>query len=214
MANLLHIDSSVQGDRSVSRALTARAATQWRLAHPGGTVTYRDLGTDPIPHLVTATAGAGHIPTEQRTPAQEEDARLTADLIDEVKRADTIVLGVPLYNFGPPSALKAWVDHIIAAGLSFDPSTGEGLLGGTEVVVLTSRGGGYGPGTPRHGWDHSEAWLRHVLSFVGLTPRIITAEMTMADANPALAHLKPLAEQSLAQAEHQIDELWVPQRVA
>jgi FMN-dependent NADH-azoreductase len=83
-------------------------------------------------------------------------------LIDEIKRADTILLGLPLYNFGPPSTVKAWVDHIVAPALSIDAETGAGLLGDTDFVVLASRGGGYGPGTPREGWDHNEAPARRV----------------------------------------------------
>jgi len=191
MNELLYIDSSVQGDQSVSRRLTAHAVDRWRDAHPESTVTYRDLATNPIPHL-----------GDPASPA------LTAELIDEIKRADTIVLGLPLYNFGAPSTVKAWVDHIVAPGLSIDAETGAGLLGDTEFVVLESRGGGYGPGTPRQGWDHAESWLPHAVSMTGLSPRFIIAELTMADVNPAMAELKPLAAESLSQAFTAIDALW------
>lgn len=197
MTHLLHIDTSVRGDESVSRRLTAHAADRWRAAHPDGTVTYRDLATDPIPHF---------------TP--ESGAALSADLIAEIQRADTVLLGLPLYNFGPPSTVKAWVDHIVAQGLSFDPETGEGLLGDTDLVVLASRGGGYGPGTPREGWDHAQAWLPHSVSLTGLVPRIITAELTMADVNPAMADLRPLAAESLSDALRAIDELWADEYAA
>ena len=191
MAHLLHIDSSVRGEQSVSRRLTALAAERWRAAHPGGTVTYRDLAVDPIPHLNPAAA-----------------APLSAELIDEIKQADTLLLGLPLYNFGAPSTVHAWVDHIVAPGLSIDAETGGGLLDGTDFIVLASRGGGYGPGTPREGWDHAEAWLPHAVSLTGLRPRIITAELTMADVNPAMADLKPLAAESLRRALAAIDQLW------
>jgi FMN-dependent NADH-azoreductase len=197
MAHLLHIDSSVQGDQSVSRRLTARAAERWRAAHPDGTVTYRDLAADPIPHFDPATATA-----------------LSAQLIDEIKHADTILLGLPLYNFGPPSTVKAWVDHIVAPGLSIDAETGAGLLGDTDFVVLASRGGGYGPGTPREGWDHNEAWLPHGVSLTGLVPRFITAELTMSDVNPAMAELKPLAAESLSRALSAIEQLWAADKNA
>jgi FMN-dependent NADH-azoreductase len=162
MSHLLHIDSSVRGDDSVSRRLTARAADRWRAAHPAATVTYRDLGTNPIPHLDSATG----------------------------------------------LAVKAWVDHIIATGLSIDAETHTGLLGDTHFIVLASRGGGYGPGTPREGWDHAQTWLSHALSVAGLQPRFITAELTTADANPKMAHLKPLAAESLNKALAAIDQLW------
>ncbi len=78
-----------------------------------------------------------------------------------------MLLGLPLYNFGAPSTVHAWVDHIVAPGLSIDAETGGGLLDGTDFIVLASRGGGYGPGTPREGWDHAEAWLPHAVSLTG-----------------------------------------------
>jgi FMN-dependent NADH-azoreductase len=210
VAHLLHIDSSIQGDRSVSRKLTARAADAWRAAHPGGTVTYRDLGSNPLPHFDAATGLARIVPPGQRTPAQAASWALTEELVNEIKEADTVLLGLPLYNFGAPSSVKSWVDHLIAPGLSFDAETKAPLLGGREFVVLASRGGGYAEGTPRHGWDHAEPWLPHAISLTGLEPRFITAELTLANTNPAMAELIPLAEQSLAEAEHAIDALWVP----
>jgi FMN-dependent NADH-azoreductase len=210
MANhLLHIDSSIQGDRSVSRRLTARAAGVWLAAHPGGTVTYRDLGADPLPHLDSDDVLARRV-----TPAQATSWALTKQLVEEVKRADTILLGLPVYNFGAPSTVKAWVDHLVAPGLSVDPATMEGLLGGRDLIVLAARGGGYAPGTPREGWDHAEQWLPHGLSVTGLAPRFITAELTLADENPAMAELKPLAAESLTAAETAIDGLWETDAVA
>jgi FMN-dependent NADH-azoreductase len=208
MSHLLHVDSTVRGEHSVSRRLTAGAADRWRAAHPGGTVTYRDLGTNPIPHLDAATGLARMVVAEQRTAAEDASFALSAELIGEIKEADTVLLGLPLYNFGPPSTVKAWVDHLIAPGLSVDAETHAGLLGDTDFIVLASRGGGYGPGTPREGWDHAETWLPHALSVTGLQPRFITAELTSADAEPKLAHLKPLAAESLNEALAAIDQLW------
>jgi FMN-dependent NADH-azoreductase len=214
MAHLLHIDSSIQGDRSVSRRLSARAADRWRAAHPGGTVTYRDLGADPLPHVDATTAPARMVAPEEHTPEQAQSWRLTEELIGEIRAADTILLGLPLYNFGAPSTVKAWVDHLIAYGLSVDPATHEGLLGGREMLVLAARGGGYGAGTPREGWDHSELWLPHGLAMTGLEPRFITAELTLADVNPAMADLRDLAAASLAAAEREIEALWTQTAVA
>ncbi|CAN7629178.1 FMN-dependent NADH-azoreductase [Mycolicibacterium frederiksbergense] len=193
MPHLLHIDSSVQEDRSVSRRLTARAADRWHAAHPAGTVTYRDLFADPLPHLDPRTS-----------------ATLRATLIDEVKAADTVIVGLPLYNFGPPSTVKAWVDHIVAVGLSVDENTGAGLLGDTDLVAIETRGGGYGPGTPREGWDHAQTWLTHGVSLTGLRPRFVVVELTMAETNPAMADLRGPAAQSLADGQEQIDRLWEP----
>jgi len=208
MAHLLHIDSSIQGDRSVSRKLSARAADIWRTEHPRGTVTYRDLGSNPVPHLDAAAGLARLVPAEQHTPAQAASWALTEELVNEIRAADTILLGLPLYNFGAPSSVKAWVDHLIASGLSIDRETNAPLLGGREFVVLASRGGGYAEGTPRHGWDHAEPWLPHAVAMTGLQPRFITAELTLAQTNPAMAELIPLAEQSLADAERAVDGLW------
>src|SRR6202051_4470610 len=102
MSHLLHIDSSVRGEVSVSRRLTARAADRWRAAHPDGTVTYRDLGINPIPHLDAATGLARMVTAEQRTPAQDASFALSAELIDEIKQADTVLVGLPRSTFGPP----------------------------------------------------------------------------------------------------------------
>jgi FMN-dependent NADH-azoreductase len=208
MAHLLHIDSSVQGELSVSRALTARAAKVWLAANPSGTVTYRDLGAEPLPHFTSATGRARMVPAQERTPAEVASWELTEQVVGEVLEADTIVLGLPIYNFGPPSSVKSWVDHLIAPGLSIDAATHAGLLGGRDMLVLASKGGGYQPGTPREGWDHAEPWLPHGLSLTGLQPRFITVELTLADTNPQMAELKPLAAESLAAAEREIDAQW------
>jgi FMN-dependent NADH-azoreductase len=210
MAHLLHIDSSMQGERSVSRSLSARAAAAWGAAHPGATVSYRDLGTEPIPHLTTASGLARMVPPDQHTPEQAASWALTKELVGEILAADTILFGLPLYNFGPPSTVKSWLDHLIAPGLSFDQSTQTGMLGGRDMIVLASRGGGYAPGTPREGWDHAEPWLPHALAMTGLEPRFITAELTLAEVNPQMAELRPQAAESLAAAERAIDDLWAP----
>jgi len=209
---LLHIDSSIQGANSVSRTLTARAADAWRAAHPGGEVTYRDLGADPLPHLDADGGLARMVPPDQHTPAQRTSWALTQELVGEIEAADAILLGMPLYNFGPPSTIKAWVDHIIAPGLSVDASM-QGLLGGRDLLVVVARGGGYGPETPRAGWDHAESWLPHGISLTGLEPRFIVAELTLADVNPAMAELKPLAAESRAAAERAVDAAWEPATV-
>jgi len=214
MAHLLHIDASIQGDRSISRALSARAAARWRDANPEGTVTYRDLAADPLPHLGPAGAQARFVPPDQHNTDQAASWAISKELVDEVAAADTILLGLPVYNYGPPSTVKSWVDHLIAPGLAMDPATGEGLLGGRELIVLESRGGGYGEGTPREGWDHAQPWLPHGLSLTGLEPRFIVAELTLADVNPAMADLRELAAESLKAAEAEVDGLWAASAVA
>jgi len=214
MPNLLHIDASIQGERSISRSLTARAAARWRDANPEGTVAYRDLAADPLPHLGAAGAQARFVPPEQHNPEQAASWALSEELVGEVAAADTVLLGLPVYNYGPPSTVKSWVDHLVAPGLSMDPATGDGLLGGRELIVLESRGGGYGEGTPREGWDHAQPWLPHGLSLTGLEPRFIVAELTLADTNPAMADLRELAAASLKAAEAEVDALWTTSAVA
>src|SRR6476469_9052456 len=208
MPHLLHVDSSITGELSTSRRLSARAARRWLAAHPGWTITVRDLAAHPIPHFDAVTGLARMVPPEKRSRAEQLSFGLSVELINEIKQADTVVLGLPLYNYGPPSTIKAWVDHLIAPGVSVDAQTNAGLLGDTEFIVLAARGGGYGPGTPREGWDHAQAWLPHAVSMTGLQPRFITAELTMADSNPAMADLKPLAAESLSHALADIEKLW------
>jgi FMN-dependent NADH-azoreductase len=214
MAHLLHIDSSIQGERSISRSLSSRAAARWRDANPEGTVTYRDLAVDPVPHLGPAGNQARVVPPEQHNPEQAASWALSTELVGQIAAADTILLGLPLYNFGPPSTVKAWLDHLIAPGLAMDPATGDGLLGGRELIVLAARGGGYAEGTPREGWDHAQPWLPHGLSLTGLEPRFITAELTLADVNPAMADLREIAAASLKAAEAEVDALWATSAVA
>ena len=208
MAHLLHIDASIQGERSISRALSARAAARWRDANPDGTVTYRDLAVDPPPHLGPAAAQARFVPPDQHNAEQAAAWAVSVELIGEVAAADSVLLGLPVYNFGPASTVKSWVDHLVAPGLSTDPASGDGLLGGREMIVLEARGGGYAPGTPREGWDHAQPWLPHGVALTGLEPRFITAELTLADVNPQMADLRDLAAASLKAAEASVDELW------
>ena len=210
MARLLHIDASIQGESSVSRQLTARAVRTWRAQHPDGAVTYRDLGAEPVPHFDSSANLCRALPPDQHTPEQAASWDLIKELVGEIAAADAVVLGLPIYNYGAPSAVKAWVDHLIAPGLSFDPESREGLLGGRDFVVIVSRGGGYAEGTPRHGWDHGTAWLPHGLAMTGIEPRFVTTELTLAPVNSAMAELVPLYEESRRQAEATIDGLWEP----
>src|SRR5260370_591200 len=176
-----------------SRLRSTVSATRWRGRRRSG------ASTDSAPGACGARDG--RLPRDQPTAAQAESWALTELLVGEVKEADTIVLGLPLYNFGAPSSVKAWVDRLIAPGLSIDPETHAGLLGGRDFVVLASRGGGYGAGTPREGWDHAEAWLPHALAATGLEPRFIAAELPLAQVTPAMADLIPLPPKSLPAAE-------------
>jgi FMN-dependent NADH-azoreductase len=128
-------------------------------------------------------------------------------LAREVDEADAIILGSPLYNYGAPSTVKTWVDHLMIPGVTFDHDTMQGFLS-TPLYVMVARGGGYSEGGPRHGWDHVESWLPHGISLTGLEPRFVSVELTLAHINPEMAKLIPLADKSLADAEAEIDGLF------
>ena len=198
MDHLLHLDSSARITGSISRQLTAEFAERWRALHPAGVVAYRDLAVAPLPHIPEATVAAMFLPPAARTPAQAEATALQEELIAELAAADTLLLGVPMYNFSIPSALKAWLDHVVV----FGRTVGQNLFEGTRVVIASSRGGAYGPGTPREPFDYQERYLRAVLGLIGLTDITFAhAEMrAAAEGEPTLAQFVPFATESLAAA--------------
>lgn len=222
---LLHIDSSADlAADSVTRRLTELYATTWRTAHPAGTHRHRDLSADPVPALTPAytTLGrrverAGFVPPDKvpaliENAAEEREWRLTLPLVTELRSADTVLLGVPMYNFSVPAALKAWIDRVTFPGAFTDPDTGESLLLGTRVVVVMARGGGYGPGTPREHDDFQTPYLRAYFGRLGVAPdhlHLIAAELTRVDVLPQLAGLEHLAADSVEQARATVRELAV-----
>ena len=167
---LLHIDSSVLGANSVSRALTADIVAAQRAAQPGIEVTYRDLAADPLGHLSLAHLGAlqGAVPAD---PAAQRDVAAGQAALAELQAADVIVLGAPMYNFTIPTQLKAWIDRVLIAGVTFRYTERgpEGLLVGKRAFVAVSRGGFYHSGSPAESLEHVETYLRGVLAFVGIT---------------------------------------------
>lgn len=214
MSHLLHLDSSMRTENSRSRALSCHFTEAWRAGQGDGTVTYRDLAAQPIAHLDDEAFTANLTPEEARTPYQREARALAELLAGEVLAADDIVIGMPLYNFGPPSTVKAWFDRIVVPGLTLGEEGG--LLGDKTLTVTAARGGGYGPGTPREGWDHREPWLIHAFEQLGLTDvRFIHAELTLARESPRMIPLDLGAaeDRSLANAHAAIDALFVPARV-
>jgi FMN-dependent NADH-azoreductase len=157
--NLLHLDASALGAQSVSRQLTAAIVAQWQHDHPGTKVRYRDLAAQSIPHWIPAT------------DAIREPDDLGEILLDEFLAADVVVIGAPMYNFGIPSQLKAWIDRIAVPGRTFRYGANgpEGLAGGKKVIVASARGGMYGAGTAGAVADFQEPYLRTVLGFLGVT---------------------------------------------
>jgi len=211
MANLLHVDSSMRTEQSRSRALSRHFAEAWRAANGEGAVVYRDLAAEPLPHLDNDAFSANFTPEEARTPYQQEARALAERLVGELLEADDIVIGMPLYNFGVPSTVKPWFDRLVVPGLTVGEQGG--LLDGRTLTVTAARGGGYGPGSPREGWDHREPWLIHAFAQLGLTDvRFIHAELTLARESPAMIPLDLGAaeDESLAEAHEAIDALFVP----
>ena len=168
MANLLHLDSSPRGDRSLSRQLSSEFVGAWRKANPADTVVYRDVGREPVPHLTEAWVEGAYTAPEDRSPAAREAMIVSDALIDELLAADQLVIASPMYNFGVSAMLKGWIDQIVRVGRTFT-SDYQGLLAGKKLLVITARGGSYGPDSPMNSMDHQEPHLRALFGFIGLT---------------------------------------------
>jgi FMN-dependent NADH-azoreductase len=160
MSRILRVDSSITGEQSVSRQLTAHIIKQLTASDPTAKVVDRDLAADPLPHLTLEHLG----------PNAELEAFLAAD---------TIVIGAPMYNFTLPSQLKAWLDRVVANGTTFRYTAEgkpEGLAGDKRVIVALSRGGYYGPEQGNSDFEHLESYLRAIFAFIGITPEFVRAD--------------------------------------
>lgn len=201
MTTILRLDSSIRIDGSVSRAVgdTLEAAI---IEAEGSdtTVVRRDVGQDPIASDVWASAAfAGFVPEADWSPEQIAARKLAATLADELEAADVLVVGAPLYNFGVSQHLKTWFDLLITDP-RFAPGT-EAPGQGKPAFLVIARGGGYGEGTPREGWDHATGWIRRILQDVwGFDLDIIETELTLAEVNPQMAELRDLAREQLAES--------------
>lgn len=167
MNTILVIDSAVSGEASVSKLLVRETIAALQ-ADTTARVIYRDLGQDPIPHLTEANLAG--VRGEPSTETERSTRGLSDALIAELREADTIVIGAPMYNFSISTGLRSWFDHVLRAGETFRYSEAgpEGLLKGKRVIVVESRGGLYSEG-PARAIDFQEPYLRHLLGFAGLT---------------------------------------------
>jgi len=149
---ILHVDSSISGEQSVSRTVSQTIIDQLKSLNPEAQVVRRDLAAQPLPHVTL-------------------DAFADSSVVDEFLAADVVVVGAPMYNFGIASQLKAWIDRLAIAGKTFryTDKGPQGLAGGKRVIVASSRGGFYGPETPQAAFDHQESYLRTLFSFLGIT---------------------------------------------
>ena len=200
MKTLLLIRSSILLGDGQSNRLADRYVAAWQAANPEGRVIVRDLAQNPLPHLDLARVGAFTTPAERRTPEQEALVAQSDALIDELQGADVVALGLPLYNFGIPSTLKAYFDHVARAGITFRYTAHgpEGLLKGKKAYVLAARGGLY-QGTPK---DTQTGYLRDFLAFIGITDlEFVYAEgLNMGEASQQQAHTA--ARQRIAELAH------------
>jgi FMN-dependent NADH-azoreductase len=160
--NLLHIDSSILGDHSVSRKVSAAAVASLVAANPGAKVTYRDLDAAPAPHQSGALMAARGLDPAARSADQARDVADADAVLDEFLAADVVVIGVPMYNFGIPSTLKSWIDHLAVAGKTFRYSEAgpEGLACGKRIILASSRGGRVGSIEAAAPLQHQESYLR------------------------------------------------------
>lgn len=168
MSNILVLNSSLGGEASVSRHLVDHAVTELTRRDPSAKVVSRDLASDPIAHLLPTTIAG--VRTNPTSAAELEVRDLSDILIGELRAADTIVIGAPMYNFGIPTTLRVWFDYVLRAGETFSYSEAgpKGLLENKRVIVVQSRGGYYSDG-PAQAGDFQEPYLRYLLKFIGLS---------------------------------------------
>ncbi|MEU8897710.1 NAD(P)H-dependent oxidoreductase [Nocardia sp. NPDC048505] len=200
MTALLHLDASARPN-SLSREIGAAFAEAWRAEHPGGDYRYRDLAATPPPFLDAAwtelcdrvlAAGAtdlDRLPELAETPAQRAAWAIVEPLLAEVRAAEVVLIGTPMYNYSIPAVLKAWLDQITFPRMS---------LAGTRFVVATARGGAYSPGAPKERFDYQERFLRDFFAghFAVTDTVFVNAELANARQDPALAHLRAQHDES------------------
>jgi FMN-dependent NADH-azoreductase len=189
---LFRLDASIRVEGSASREIADIVEQEWLAAHPGDRVVRRHIGVDVLPADAWGHAVSGsYTPENVRTPEQKAAVALASALVDELLDADAILLAVPLYNYGISQHIKTYFDLILT-----DPRATEAqrMLAGKPVVLATVRGGAYGEGTPRHGWDHSTPYLRRVLGDIWAADlTVVEREFTLVGVVPDLEPFADLA---------------------
>lgn len=199
--SLFRLDASIRTVGSHSREIADVVEREWQAGRPGAPVTRRDLAADPVPADAWANAvAAGFAAPTDRSPEQQAAVALATEAVDHLVAADVLLFAVPLYNFGVSQHFKAWADLVIT-----DPRMAAGVepaVTGKPAVLVTVRGGGYRPGTPREGWDHATGWMHRILADVWrLELRTVESDLTLAEVSPAMAGLVLLAREARQQAE-------------
>jgi FMN-dependent NADH-azoreductase len=169
--NVLHIDSGILGDHSVSRRLTASIVARLKAQTGSASVTYRDLVAAPLAHLSGAHLMAASASPEGIEASLASELNAGRAALEEFLKADVVVIGAPMYNFAVPTQLKTWIDRILVAGTTFRYTEAgvEGLAKGKKVIVASTRGGQYSGASPISAMDHQETYLTTVLGFIGIT---------------------------------------------
>jgi FMN-dependent NADH-azoreductase len=187
---VLRVDATIQGDRSASSALADLVLNELLAAHPDVPVVRRHLGQHPLPaDAWQAAVSAGFIPEAERTDVQRAALATAERVAAELQDATSVVLALPLYNFGVSQHAKTWIDLALAGA-----PLGTRLLEGTPTVLVTTRGGAYGPETPRAGWDHNTDYLRRILVDIwGADLTVVEREFTLVGLNPALDEFTEIA---------------------
>jgi FMN-dependent NADH-azoreductase len=199
MSSLFRLDASIRHDGSVTRAVADTLESVITEELGDTTIVRRDVAAQPIEGDLWGTAAfAGYTPEADRTEDQRGALARAAELADELADADVLVFAAPLYNFGVSQHFKTWYD-LVSTDPRFAPGTQ--TLAGRPAFLVTARGGGYGAGTPREGWDHATGWMRRVLEDVwGLDLDVIETELTLAEVTPQMAELRDLARAQLAES--------------
>ena len=172
MPTLLKIDVSPRGDHSISRALGTAFVQAWSQAHPGGTITTRDLAHTDLPYIELPWIIGAYSDPAGHTAEQKQALAIGDQMIEELKAADHYLITTPMYNFAIPARLKAWVDHVVRSGKTFranQDGSYTGLLTGKKATVIQASMGTYLPGTPAESYDAETPYLRQILGFMGVT---------------------------------------------
>ncbi|HUN38501.1 MAG TPA: NAD(P)H-dependent oxidoreductase [Trebonia sp.] len=188
---LFRLDASINPDGSASRAIGDIVENEWAAVHPGEHVVRRNVGTDPFQSTAwTKALHATAAPEGKRSRAQHLTIEMVCDLAAELREADAALLTVPLYNWGLPAHVKTWIDLVFAGAKSSE----EALLDGKPAVLVVVRGGAYGEGMPREGWDYASGYLRRIIADVwGAQLTVVERELTLVGVDPALDDFAELA---------------------
>ena len=200
MPSIFRLDASIRAEGSVTRSIADSLQSTLVSDIGAASIIRRDIGLDPLPASAWAGAVFGpHTPPDQQSPSQRDGMALAAQLATELAGADAFIFAVPFYNFGVSQHFKTWVDLVLTQpqfALGSDVA-----IKGRPAQLVVARGGGYGPGTPRHGWDHGTDWYKRVLADIWqLDLQVIECELTLADVTPAMEGLRGIAAQNLSDA--------------